>query len=106
MRAVHDRENVRLLRSRRKTGARSDSSDVEDHDRDFGVIREPDKFLHQRNSRSGGRRHGARSGPAGADSHADGSQFVFRLNDCKACFAVLFDAVVLHVVPESFAEAG
>ena len=38
--------------------------------------------------------------------HAYGGQFVFGLDDREAGFAVLFDAVILHVVGQGFAQTG
>src|SRR5262252_8314439 len=73
MRAIDHRENVGLLRSCRQTCTRSHASDVEDYNGNFRVVCQADKFLHQRDSRSGSRCHGPSAGPAGTDGHADRS---------------------------------
>ena len=58
-----------------------DALDVEDHRRHFGVVREPEEFVHQRDARTGGGGEGARAVPGGADHHADGGELVFGLDE-------------------------
>ena len=46
-----------------------------------GKIGQADKFGHETDAGTAGGGHGACPGPSGAHDHADGRQFVFRLDD-------------------------
>ena len=72
-------QQVALLRARGHAGGGPDALDIDDHRRNLGVIGEPQQLIHQRDARAGGGGERARAVPGGADHHADGGQFVFRL---------------------------
>ena len=99
-------QDVALLRARGQAGGGADALHVEDHRGDFGVVAQADEFRHQRDAGTGGGGHGARARPAGAERHADGSQFVFGLHDGVgglAGFGVVAEA--LHVADQRFPPA-
>ena len=102
VRTMNDRENIRLLRSCRQSRAGSHARDVEDHDRNFGVIGKSDELVHQRNAGACRRCHGTCASPSCSNGHAHGGQFVFCLNDGEGRFAVRSDAVVAHIVGQCF----
>ena len=102
MRELGHKLDVALRGARRQSGGRSDALNVPDHARNFDVVAQPGELRHQRNARSGGGRHGARSSPSGAQNHADRSQFVLGLHDGKSGFAISANAVILHVIDEGF----
>src|SRR5439155_11366945 len=60
--------------------------DVEDDRRDLGEVSEPDEFLHQRDTRPGGRGEGARAVPGGTDDDADRGELILGLDDRIALF--------------------
>jgi hypothetical protein len=105
VRAVDDRKDVRLLRTGRQPGAGPDARDIEDHDRNLGVVGQSDEFVHQRDAGTCRRSHRPRTRPARADSHADCGEFIFSLDDRIRRLAVLFVAVLRHVVGQRFAKA-
>ncbi len=84
-----DGEQVALLVARGHPGGGADALDVEDDAGQLGEVAEAGELRHQRDAGAGGRGHGARAGPACAEHHADGGQFVFRLNDGEGGLAVL-----------------
>jgi hypothetical protein len=70
-----------LLRTGRHAGRGADALDVEHYRRHFGVVGEPDEFVHQGNARAARRREGARAIPRSADHGADRRELVFALHD-------------------------
>ena len=66
MRGVGAFEDVALLGTRRHAGRRTHALDVEQHGGYFGVVREPQEFVHQRHARAGGGGERTRAIPVGA----------------------------------------
>ena len=85
--------DVALRGARRQAGGRPHALDVQDDAGNFDVVAKADELGHQRNARAGGGGHGARARPSRAQRHADGGEFVFRLNDSEGRLAVGVDAV-------------
>ena len=89
--------------ARGQAGGGADALHVEDHRGNLGVVAQADELRHQRDARAGGGGHGARARPAGAERHADGGQFVFRLHDGVGGLAGFrIDAEALHVADQRF----
>ncbi len=91
-------QHIALRRARGQSCGWPYALHIEDNAGNFCVIAKARKLRHQRNAGSRGRSHGPRSGPARAEHHAYGGQFVFRLHDSKRCFAVRADTEALHVI--------
>jgi len=70
---------------------------VEQHHRDFGVVGQAQELGHQGHARPAGGGKRPRAVPGRADHHADGGQFVLRLQDGVALAAIWIDAKVLAV---------
>ena len=73
---------------------------VEEDGRHLGVVRQPDEFAHQRQTRPAGGRERARPRPPGSDHHPRGGKFVLGLHDREAV------SPGLGVLPELVAERG
>ncbi len=97
-------EHVALRGARGQAGGGPDALNVPDDGGHLDVVTEPGELRHERNAGTGGGGHGARAGPAGAQGHAHGGELVLGLHDGESGFAVLTDAVFLHVVDEGFDE--
>ena len=100
-------QNVRLLRARRHSGGRPAALHVEDHGGNFSEIGKAQKFLHQRNARTRRCGEGARAVPCCADDHADGGDFVLRLDDGEfVLFAVGVDTEFAAIFGEGLGQRG
>ena len=86
VRGVGAQHQIALLRARRHAGGRAGALHVEDHRRHFGVIRQADELVHQRDAGTRGGCERARTRPARADDHADGRELVLRLEDARERF--------------------
>ena len=87
-------KNVALRGAGGQSSRRADALDIPDYARNFRVVRKARELGHQRDTRPGGRGHGACSSPSGADDHADRGQFVFGLDDGERGLAISADAKV------------
>ena len=103
---VGDRQQVSLHGAGRHSGGRADALDIEDDPGQLSEIAQAGELRHQGDARTGGGGHGTRTRPAGAQHHADRSEFVFCLHDGEAGFAIRFHAVLLHEVDEAFDHRG
>jgi hypothetical protein len=105
VRVERGERDVSLRGARRQTSGRPDALDVEDHARNFGVVRQPGELGHQRDARAGRGRHRARARPAGAQHHPERRDFVFRLHDGERRLpGFLVDAVLPHVADHRFGK--
>src|SRR5450759_315097 len=83
------REQVALRSSCGQAGRGPDALNIPDHRGNFHVIRQPRELRHQRDARTRGSSHRARTRPSRPDHHAHRRQFVFGLDDGKRCFAIV-----------------
>src|SRR5579883_2459075 len=67
---------VTLVGARRQAGRGAHALDVADDRRNLGEVTQACELSHERDAGARGRRHGAGTGPAGADDHAGGRQLV------------------------------
>ena len=105
MRQRVDEPDVGLRRARRKTSRGADALDVEDHDRDFGVVGETGELSHQRDAWPGGGRECSSARPAGTDRHPDRRQLVLGLDHRDQLLAGLrVDAEPVRVSDEVLAQ--
>ena len=101
MRGVGAAEQIGLLGACRHAGGRSAALHIDDGDRNFCKVGQPNEFRHQGNARTGGRGKGTRTVPASTHHHADRSQFIFRLHDGHiAASGVLVDTVLVAIFLE------
>ena len=102
-------QQVALAGAGGQTGARPHALDVPDHGRDLGEIGIAHKLAHEADARAAGRGHGAGAGPACADHHADGCQFVLGLDDGIGVLAglrVLAQAAGVALIASARLEEG
>src|SRR4029453_3630809 len=97
--AVHERD-IGLLGSSRQPSRWTATLNNEEDRRDFSVIGEATRLVHERDSGPRSRSHGPRTGPAGANDHSHGGDLIFGLDNGVGLFAVFGLAqsgqVVLH----------
>ncbi len=92
---------IALLRPRGHPGRRTDALHVDDDGRNLGVIRQAQKFIHERDAWARRGCEGARSVPGRSNHHADGAQLVLGLQDAKV---VLSGLRVLAIFLAEFLE--
>ena len=89
VRGIRGRKQVRLLRARRHAGGWARSLHVHDHRGYLREVRQPQKFLHQRDARARGRGKGTGAVPASADDHSDCGQLILGLHDREPVLATV-----------------
>src|SRR3989338_6602817 len=72
--------NVALLSSGWKPGTWTHPLNIPNHGRHLSVVSQTDKFTHERNSGTRGRRHRTCTGPGSTNHHPDRGQLIFSLN--------------------------
>ncbi len=89
MRSVCRCQQIGLLSTCGHTGTRPAALDINQHEGDLGEVGKPQEFGHQREPRSGSGRKGTGTAPACTNGNADGSQFIFGLDNSNVFFATL-----------------
>ena len=106
VRRIGARQQVGLLGASRHASRWPAALDIENHRRNFGEKRQPEKFLHQRNTGTRSRGEGARAVPAGTDHHADGSKFILCLDNSHTTGTIGVGAVFAAITGEGLDDRG
>src|SRR6266536_1130141 len=107
VRRIGGEQDVRLLGAGRHSGRGAAALHVEDDRGHLGEIRQPEKFLHQRDAGTGRGGERSRAVPGGTDHDAERGELVLGLHDGVTLLPGLrIDAIARAMTGEGFGERG